>query len=383
MSSMFPTYTRFDMAIESAKGMEVFDTSGKKYIDFTSGIGVCNLGHRHPYVQTQIEDQLNKYWHISNLYYNPIQENVAKALTEKSSGDLVFFANSGAEANEAAIKLARKATNKEKVITFNQSFHGRTFATMAATGQDKVRTGFGPMLEKFSYATYNDIESVKQLIDQNTAAIMLETIQGEGGVIPAKQDFIDELVELAEKYGVLIIIDEIQTGIGRTGKGFGFEHYGLEPDIFTVAKGLGNGIPVGAMIAKQKYKEDFGPGSHGSTFGGNPIAMAAAEAVVETVINKQFLKEVEAKGKYLVTQLEKELQDISIIKEIRGKGLMVGIECSEEVAPFIKKLLNKGVLVLSAGTHVLRLLPPLIVTYEEIDKIVKMIKHALSGDEEK
>src|SRR5699024_8703247 len=221
---------------------------------------------------------------------------------------------------------------------------------------------------------YNDIESVKQLIDQNTAAIMLETIQGEGGVIPAKQDFIDELVELAEKYGVLIIIDEIQTGIGRTGKGFGFEHYGLEPDIFTVAKGLGNGIPVGAMIAKQKYKEDFGPGSHGSTFGGNPIAMAAAEAVVETVINEQFLKEVEAKGKYLVTQLEKELQDISIIKEIRGKGLMVGIECSEEVAPFIKKLLNKGVLVLSAGTHVLRLLPPLIFTYEEINKIEKIIK---------
>lgn len=378
MSSIFPTYARFDVEIESATGMKITDTSGKTYLDFTSGIGVCNLGHRHPHVQTQIESQLNKYWHTSNLYYNPIQERVAKALTEKSSGDLVFFANSGAEANEAAIKLARKVTGKEKVITFNQSFHGRTFATMAATGQDKVREGFGPMLEKFAYATYNDIESVKQLIDSDTAAIMFESIQGEGGVIPANQHFIDELVELAKKHEVLIIIDEIQTGIGRTGKGFGYEHYSLDPDIITVAKGLGNGIPVGAMIAKEKYKESFGPGSHGSTFGGNPIAMAAAEAVIEKVFNQTFLKEVEAKGDYLTTQLTEELKDIQIVKEIRGKGLMIGIECNKEVGTYVKELINQGVLILSAGTHVLRLLPPLIVTYEEIDKVVELIKKALS-----
>lgn len=378
MSSIFPTYTRFDVEIESAKGMKITDTSGRTYLDFTSGIGVCNLGHRHPDVQSQIESQLNKYWHTSNLYHNPIQERVAKALTEKSAGDLVFFANSGAEANEAAIKLARKATGKEKVITFNQSFHGRTFATMAATGQEKVRDGFGPMLEKFAYATYNDIESVKELIDSNTAAIMFESIQGEGGVVPAKQDFIDELVLLAKEHKVLIIIDEIQTGIGRTGKGFGYEHYGLDPDIITIAKGLGNGMPVGAMIAKEKYKDSFGPGSHGSTFGGNPLAMAAAEVVIKKVFNQTFLKEVEAKGNYLTKQLGKELNDIQKVTEIRGKGLMIGIECDQEVGIYVKELINHGVLVLSAGTYVLRLLPPLIVTYEEIDEIIGLIKKVLN-----
>lgn len=378
MSSIFPTYARFDVEIEEATGMKITDTSGKTYIDFTSGIGVCNLGHRHPNVQKQIEAQLNKYWHVSNLYHNPIQERVAKALTNKASGDLVFFSNSGAEANEAAIKLARKVTGKETVITFQQSFHGRTFATMAATGQDKVRDGFGTMLEKFAYATYNDIESVKQLIDSNTAAIMFESIQGEGGVVPADQAFVDDLTHLAAQSGVLIIIDEIQTGIGRTGKGFGYEHYGLDPDIITVAKGLGNGMPVGAMIAKEKYKDSFGPGSHGSTFGGNPLAMAAAEAVIENVFNEEFLKEVEAKGNYLMTELKKELKNIDIITNIRGKGLMVGIECNQDVTPAIKELINQGVLILSAGPNVLRLLPPLIVTYEEIDQVVKLIKQVLN-----
>src|SRR5699024_2521727 len=238
--SLFPTYNRFDLAIESAEGSIVKDVNGKTYIDCASGIGVCNLGHRHKAVQAAIETQLQKYWHISNLYKNPIQQNVAKLITDNSPGDYVFFCNSGAEANEAAIKLARKATGKEKIITFNQSFHGRTFATMAATGQEKVRIGFGPMLESFAYATYNDIESVKELLDEDTAAVMLEVVQGEGGVIPATEDFMTDLAAVCKKNNVLLIIDEIQTGIGRTGKNFGFEHYGIEPDIFTLAKGLGN-----------------------------------------------------------------------------------------------------------------------------------------------
>lgn len=378
MSSIFPTYARFDVKLKEATGMMITDTSDKTYLDFTSGIGVCNLGHRHPDVQKHIEDQLNKYWHVSNLYHNPIQERVAKALTEKSSGDLVFFSNSGAEANEAAIKLARKVTGKETIITFNQSFHGRTFATMAATGQEKVRDGFGPMLKTFAYGTYNDSESVKQLIDSNTAAIMFEVVQGEGGVLPASQSFIDEIVELAKQHDLLIIIDEIQTGIGRTGKAFGYEHYGLDPDIITVAKGLGNGMPVGAMIAKEKYKGSFGPGSHGSTFGGNPLAMSAAEAVIKNVFNESFLKEVENKGNYLINKLKKELEHIDMVKDIRGKGLMVGIECSKEVTPSVKGLIDKGVLTLSAGPYVLRLLPPLIVTYDEIDKVVELIKNQLS-----
>ncbi|HLQ83007.1 MAG TPA: acetylornithine transaminase [Pseudogracilibacillus sp.] len=378
MSSIFPTYARFDVKLKEATGMMITDTSDKTYLDFTSGIGVCNLGHRHPNVQKHIEDQLNKYWHVSNLYHNPIQERVAKALTEKSSGDLVFFSNSGAEANEAAIKLARKVTGKETIITFNQSFHGRTFATMAATGQEKVRDGFGPMLKTFAYGTYNDSESVKQLIDSNTAAIMFEVVQGEGGVLPASQSFIDEIVELAKQHDLLIIIDEIQTGIGRTGKAFGYEHYGLDPDIITVAKGLGNGMPVGAMIAKEKYKGSFGPGSHGSTFGGNPLAMSAAEAVIKNVFNESFLKEVENKGNYLINKLKKELEHIDMVKDIRGKGLMVGIECSKEVTPSVQGLIDKGVLTLSAGPYVLRLLPPLIVTYDEIDKVVELIKNQLS-----
>lgn len=378
MSSIFPTYARFDVELKEATGMMITDTSDKTYLDFTSGIGVCNLGHRHPDVQKHIEDQLNKYWHVSNLYHNPIQERVAKALTEKSSGDLVFFSNSGAEANEAAIKLARKVTGKETIITFNQSFHGRTFATMAATGQEKVKDGFGPMLKTFAYGTYNDSESVKQLIDSNTAAIMFEVVQGEGGVLPASQSFIDEIVELAKQHDLLIIIDEIQTGVGRTGKAFGYEHYGLDPDIITVAKGLGNGMPVGAMIAKEKYKDSFGPGSHGSTFGGNPLAMSAAEAVIKNVFNESFLKEVENKGNYLINKLKKELEHIDMVKDIRGKGLMVGIECSKEVTPSVKGLINKGVLILSAGPYVLRLLPPLIVTYDEIDKVVELIKNQLS-----
>src|SRR5699024_6227522 len=378
MSSIFPTYARFDVKLKEATGMMITDTSDKTYLDFTSGIGVCKLGHRHPNVQKHIEDQLNKYWHVSNLYHNPIQERVAKALTEKSSGDLVFFSNSGAEANEAAIKLARKVTGKETIITFNQSFHGRTFATMAATGQEKVRDGFGPMLKTFAYGTYNDSESVKQLIDSNTAAIMFEVVQGEGGVLPASQSFIDEIVELAKQHDLLIIIDEIQTGVGRTGKAFGYEHYGLDPDIITVAKGLGNGMPVGAMIAKEKYKGSFGPGSHGSTFGGNPLAMSAAEAVIKNVFNESFLKEVENKGNYLINKLKKELEHIDMVKDIRGKGLMVGIECSKEVTPSVQGLIDKGVLTLSAGPYVLRLLPPLIVTYDEIDKVVELIKNQLS-----
>ncbi len=378
MSAIFPTYARFDVKLKEATGMMITDTSDKNYLDFTSGIGVCNLGHRHPDVQKHIEAQLNKYWHVSNLYHNPIQERVAKALTEKSSGDLVFFSNSGAEANEAAIKLARKVTGKETIITFNQSFHGRTFATMAATGQEKVRDGFGPMLKTFAYGTYNDSESVKQLIDSNTAAIMFEVVQGEGGVLPANQPFIDEIVELAKQHDLLIIIDEIQTGIGRTGKAFGYEHYGLDPDIITVAKGLGNGMPVGAMIAKEKYKDSFGPGSHGSTFGGNPLAMSAAEAVIKNVFNESFLKEVEKKGNYLINKLKQELEHIEMVKDIRGKGLMVGIECSEEVTSCVKGLIDKGLLTLSAGPHVLRLLPPLIVTYDEIDKVVELIKNQLN-----
>lgn len=375
--ALFPTYKRFPVAVKQAQGTIVEDIRGKKYLDFGSGIGVTNLGHRHPIVQKAVEEQLNQYWHVSNLYENPIQEEVAKQITDHSVGGYVFFCNSGAEANEAAIKLARKVTGKEKIITFQQSFHGRTFATMAATGQDKVRIGFGPMLEKFAYATYNDIASLQDVLDDNTAAIMLEVVQGEGGVIPADPAFLEAVVALCEKNNVLLIIDEIQTGIGRTGKKFAYEHYGIEPDIFTLAKGLGNGMPVGAMVAKAKYGEDFGPGSHGSTFGGNPLAMAAAKAVTSVVFKTGFLQEVEEKAAYVAALLTKSVASHPKVKEIRQKGLMIGIECEEPVGALVSNLIDKGLLALSAGEHVLRLLPPLTVTKAELAEAISFIQATL------
>lgn len=378
MSAIFPTYKRFDVTVASAKGTIIEDVNGKQYLDFGSGIGVCNLGHRHPKVQQAVEDQLQKYWHVSNLYHSPKQESVATLLVENSSGDYVFFCNSGAEANEAAIKLARKATQKNKIITFKQSFHGRTFATMSATGQSKVQTGYGPLLESFHYVPFNDLDKLEQAFDHNTAAVMLEMIQGEGGVIEADQAFIAELEHLCKEKGVLLIVDEVQTGVGRTGKRFAYEHYGISPDIITVAKGLGNGLPVGAMIGSQALKTYFDAGSHGSTFGGNPIAMAAVQAVLETVFDDTFLHEVTDKGKYLLQALHDEIGDISFVSDIRGKGLMVGIECKGEVSEHISHLIEQGLLVLPAGTNVIRLLPPLTVTEKEMKTAVRLIRETLT-----
>lgn len=377
--ALFPTYNRFNVYVKEASGTEVVDEDGKTYLDFGSGIGVCNLGHRHPTVQQAIESQLNQYWHVSNLYKQPIQGEVAQLITNNSVGDYVFFSNSGAEANEAAIKLARKATGKEKIITFGQSFHGRTFATMAATGQDKIREGFGPMLEKFVYATFNDIDSVKELIDEDTAAVMLEVVQGEGGIIPAQQSFLTELMDLCKEKEVLVIIDEIQTGIGRTGKRFGYEHYGIEPDIFTLAKGLGNGLPVGAMVATKELGEKFGPGTHGSTFGGNPLAMSAAKAVLETMFNDTFLNEVTKRAAYISDRLQAEVAPLSVVKEIRQKGLMIGIELDTAIGEVVSELIESGLLTLVAGEGVLRLLPPLTVSEVEIDQAIEKIKYVLEN----
>lgn len=377
MTHLLPTYARFEVAIDSAKGSTVTDINGKNYLDLTSGIGVINVGHGNKRVQEAVEAQLNKFWHMSNLYQIPIQEKVAEQLTTNCSGDYVFFANSGAEANEAAIKLARKATGKTKIITFKQSFHGRTYATMSATGQSKIQEGFGPLLETFKYVPFNNEQALEEAIDDNTAAIMFEVIQGEGGVIPADDSFIQAVKKLAKQHDLLIIIDEIQTGIGRTGKTFGYKHYDLEPDIITAAKGLGNGLPVGAMIAKKHLKEHFGPGSHGSTFGGNPVSLASANAVLEIVFEEGFLNDVTKKGKYFKEELTKSLESIEGVQEIRGKGLMIGIIHEEEVLPYIQQLIDKGVLVLNAGPSVIRLLPPLTISYEEIDQAVLAIADVL------
>ncbi|MEK4010494.1 acetylornithine transaminase [Peribacillus sp. FSL M8-0224] len=378
MSSLFPTYARWDIEPRKASGSKITSETGKEYLDFTSGIGVLNLGHCHEKVKMAVAEQLNKYWHVSNMFQSSIQERTAKMLADASGLSQVFFANSGAEANEAAIKLARKATGKSKIVTCQQSFHGRTFATMAATGQEKIKTGFGPMLASFEYVPFNDHDAMKAAIDENTAAVMIEIVQGEGGIHVVQQSYLDAIQTKCQEHGALLIIDEIQTGIGRTGKPFAFQHFNILPDIITSAKGLGNGLPIGAMIGKEELSVFFDPGSHGSTFGGNPVSVSAAEAVLKEIFQSGFLKETVKKAEYLESELAKALNGIEEVKEIRGLGMMVGIECKQDVQVFLMELQEEGLLVLSAGPKVLRLLPSLTVSESEIDTAINKIKKVLA-----
>ncbi|KIL72409.1 acetylornithine transaminase [Bacillus badius] len=373
MSNLFPTYARWDVTPVSAKGAWLTDKNGKTYLDFTTGISVCNLGHVPDHVKQAVNDQLEKFWHTSNLFQIELQEEVAKQLTAASGLDLVFFANSGAEANEAAIKLARKATGRSKIITFVDSFHGRTFGTMAATGQEKIKTGFGPMLEKFEYVPFNDLEALKEALDTETAAVMFEVIQGEGGLNAGNPEFLRQTEEWAHKNGSLIIVDEVQTGIGRTGKPFAFQHIGLDPDIVSSAKGIASGLPLGAIIGKKELAEAFSPGSHGSTFGGNPISLAAAKATLETIFDESFLTQVEQKGDKLSSLLAEALSSVPQVKRLKGKGLMIGIELTEEAAPLLSAARQKGLLILTAGTNTIRLLPPLNVTEKEIEQAAALL----------
>lgn len=380
MSYLFPTYARWDVEPETASGSMLIDKNGKEYLDFTSGIGVCNLGHRPKNVEEAVLKQLNQYWHVSNLFQSGNQEIAAIMLAKAAGLDRVFFANSGAEANEAAIKLARKATGKTKIITFKNSFHGRTFATMSATGQDKIKHGFGPMLERFVYVPYNDLDAVKSEIGNDVAAVMLEAVQGEGGIHVGNKEFLQGVEKLCKQHGALFIIDEIQTGIGRTGKPFAFQHFDLDPDLITSAKGLGSGFPIGAVIGKEKLAEYFGPGSHGSTFGGNPISIAAAIATMDIIFKQDFLDEVVDKSEFLFTQLQNNLKHLSIIQDIRGIGLMAGIECKFHVGTLLSKLRKMGLIVLPAGEKVIRLLPPLTVSKQELENGVNLIKEILEKD---
>lgn len=373
MSNLFQTYGRWEIEPASAAGCWMTDINGKEYLDFTSGIGVCNLGHRPKNVQDAVLQQLDHFWHVSNLFANSNQEKAATALAQGAGMDLVFFSNSGAEANEGAIKLARKATGRTKIITFLNSFHGRTFATMSATGQEKIKHGYGPMLETFVYVPYNDIEAVKSVMGDDVAAIMLEVVQGEGGIHVGDQQFFKDVENLCKQYGALLVIDEIQTGLGRTGKPFAFQHFGLQPDIVTSAKGLGSGFPIGAVIGKKDLGTHFGPGSHGSTFGGNPVSIAAAIATMDTIFQEEFLIEVNEKGQYLQNQLKEKLGKLPIVNDIRGLGLIIGIECNFSVAPLLAELRNNGLIVLQAGEKVIRLLPPLTATVAEMDEAVKCL----------
>ncbi|EMT46684.1 acetylornithine transaminase [Anoxybacillus flavithermus] len=378
---IFPTYQRFPITVAKAEGTKIIATDGKQYIDFIAGIAVCNLGHRHPAVQQALAEQLNEVWHVSNLFHLPLQEEVASLLVQHSVGDAVFFCNSGAEANEAAIKLARKHTGRSKIITCEQSFHGRTFATMSATGQAKIHDGFGPLLPTFAYVPFNDIDALEKEMDETVAAVMVEVVQGEGGVVVGEKSFLQAAEQLCQTYGALLIVDEVQTGIGRTGTLFAYEQFHISPDVITVAKGLGSGFPVGAMIGKKHVIPTFSAGVHGSTFGGNALAMAAAKATLDIVTQPSFLQDVREKGTYFHEQLKKALEHIHIVTHVRGLGLMAGIACNEQVANILPHIHERGLLVLAAGSNVIRLLPPLTVTKEEIDEAVNILQEALTSYE--
>lgn len=375
MTKLFQNYKRESIEFIKAADNYLVDKEGNFYLDFSSGIGVTNLGF-HKQVKQAVSEQLEAIWHSPNLYQNSLQEQVADLLI----GDedyLAFFCNSGAESNEAAIKLARKFSGKSDIITFKQSFHGRTFGAMSATGQEKIQLGFGPLVEGFHYAIYNDLESVKQLVTENTAAVMLELVQGEGGVIPAEKDFVAELAHYCKEQGFLLIVDEVQTGIGRTGTLFAYQQYGISPDIITLAKGLANGLPVGAMLGKSALGTAFTYGSHGTTFGGNKLVLSSSKAVLE-ILTEDFLAKVRVKASYLQDQLAKQLGNLPTVVAIRGLGLMLGIQVTGDLGTIVTQARKNGLIVLTAGSDVIRLLPTLTITEEEIERAVSILAECLS-----
>lgn len=376
MTYLFENYKRAPIEFVKAEGSYLIDSEGKAYLDFSSGIGVTNLGF-HPQVQQALIQQAGRIWHSPNLYLSSLQEQVAQELAG-SYDYLAFFCNSGAEANEAAIKLARKATGKQGIITFQQSFHGRTFGAMAATGQDKIKEGFGDGVPHFSYAVYNDLASVEDLVNQDTAAVMLELVQGESGVRPAEAAFVKDLADFCQREEILLIVDEVQTGMGRTGQLYSFEHYGIIPDIVTLAKGLANGLPAGALLGKSSLAPAFGPGSHGSTFGGNKLSMATALETLNIMKETGFMEEVRSKSAILLEQLQLAFKDHPKISAVRGLGMMIGIETSASLSRIVEAARQKGLIILTAGENVIRLLPPLTISREEIQQGIAILKEVFS-----
>ncbi|MCI8335577.1 MAG: acetylornithine transaminase [Peptococcaceae bacterium] len=379
------TYGRLPMVVTKGKGSVIWDADGKEYLDFVSGIAVNGLGHCHPAVVEAIQKQSEALIHCSNLYWIEPQIQLAKLLVEHSSLDKVFFCNSGAEANEGAIKLARKYAAEQghpertDIITMEHSFHGRTLATLKATGQEKFHKDFHPLPEGFSYVPFNDFAALKEAVTAKTCAIMLETVQGEGGVIAADPAYLQEVRALCDDCDILLILDEVQCGMGRTGSLFAYEQYGIEPDIMTLAKSLGGGAPIGAFLAKEQVAAAFHPGDHGSTFGGNPLVTAAGVAVMETMLEPGFLDHVQEVSSYLWIKLEALKEKYDDILEVRGKGLLAGLALAHNGSGIVGFAKDHGVLVNCTAGTVIRLLPPLTVTKEEIDKVVTVLDAAFSS----
>ncbi|HXG51192.1 MAG TPA: acetylornithine transaminase [candidate division Zixibacteria bacterium] len=377
------TYARFPVALVKGKGTRVWDADGKAYLDFLSGIAVNSLGHCHPAVVRAIQKQARTLLHVSNLYHTAPQAELARELCRRSFADRVFFCNSGAEANEAAIKLARRygaerLGGKYEILSCHNSFHGRTLATLTATGQEKVRAGYDPLPEGFRQVPYNDLRACEEAIDdKKTVAFLIEPIQGEGGVRVAEEGYLRGLRELCDQRGLLLILDEVQTGMGRTGKLFGYEHFGIEPDIMTLAKALGGGLPLGAMLAREQVARSFGPGSHASTFGGNPVACSAGLAVLRTLLGGA-LRNCVRMGKVLLEGLEGLKRRFPFIREIRGKGLIIGVELDMDGSKIVEACMEEGLLLNCTAGKVLRLLPPLTVTRSEIDRGLAILEKVLA-----
>lgn len=365
------------------EGSYVWDEQGKKYLDMVGGLAVNILGHCAPQVREALREQSSKLIHCSNLYYTEPQVKLARLLVDNSFGDKVFFGNSGAEANEAAIKLARKYTkifidkNRFEIITALNSFHGRTMATITATGQPKYHQGFEPMLPGFKYAPFNDLEAFASMVGDKTCAIMVEPVQGEGGVHVGTGEFITGLRRICDEHKLVLIFDEVQCGLGRTGRMFAYENYGIQPDIMTLAKGLGGGVPIGAMIASDMVARGFNPGDHASTFGGNPLACAAGLAVLETILDKDFLNRVKQLSNNFLGRLMKLKEKYSFIKEIRGNGFILGIEVEEDGAAILKDCYEEGLVINCIAGKVLRFLPPLNISREELDFAVEVLDRVL------
>jgi len=377
------TYARFPVVLVRGRGDRLWDSDGKEYLDFAAGIAVDVLGHCHPKVVEAIKAQAEALLHVSNLYHIEPQIRLAQALCEHSFADKVFFCNSGAEANEAAIKLARRyakvrwGPDRYEIVCMRDSFHGRTMATLTATGQEKHQRGFEPLLPGFKHIPFNDLRAAEQAIDSRTCAVLVEPIQGEGGVRVPDDDYLPTLRQLCSDRDVLLMLDEVQTGMGRTGRLFAYEHWGIEPDVMTLAKALGGGLPIGAMLAKEEVASAFVPGSHASTFGGSPFITAAALAALTAIIEERLPQRAAKIGAYFLGRLRELVQRYPYAKEARGKGLILALELAVPAKPIVDRCLQLGLLILTAGDQVLRFVPPLIIGEAEVDEALSILDQAL------
>ena len=372
---IFQTYTRQPIVIVSGEGARVWDINGKEYIDCVAGIAVNGVGHRNPIVVRRIKKQLDRLMHVSNLYYTDVQVDAAEKIVERSGMDKVFFCNSGTESVEAALKLAKKHTGKRKFISTINSFHGRTIGSVSVTHKETFRKPFEPLLKDVRFVEYGDSSKIEDEIDEDTAAVILEPIQGEAGINVPPEGYLREVRKICDEKDVLLIIDEVQTGFGRTGRWFAFQHEEIEPDIVTMGKGIGGGFPVGAMAAKDEIAKSFGRGDHGSTFGGNPLACSAILGVIEAMERGEMIKRSEENGIYFRERLNILKKNVSFIEEVRGKGLMIGVSVNEDANEIVDRARERGVLINATSDKVLRLVPPFVIERNDIDSAVSAIAY--------